>query len=56
VRSAPGVPTFSLLRNGSAVFSFQGGVQIYGTGGLPSGVLDMTYWSGSAAQGGRCSL
>jgi hypothetical protein len=52
----PGVPTFSLMRNGSDVFSFQGGIQIYGTSGIPSGVLDLTYWSGSAAQSGRCSL
>jgi hypothetical protein len=52
----PGVPTFSLMRNGSTVFSFKGGVQIYGTSGTPSGVLDLTYWSGSAAQSGRCSL
>ena len=56
VRSQPGVPIFSLLRNGATVLSFRGGVQIYGTGGIPSGLLDMTYWSGSAAQGGRCSL
>jgi Glycosyl hydrolase family 71 len=52
----PGVPTFSLMRNGSNVFSFQGAIQIYGTSGIPSGVLDLTYWSGSAAQSGRCSL
>jgi len=52
----PGTPTFSLMRNGSTVFSFKGGVQIYGTSGIPSGVLDLTYWSGSAAQSGRCSL
>jgi Glycosyl hydrolase family 71 len=52
----PGVPTFSLLRSGSNVFSFQGGVQIYGTSGIPSGAIDLTYWSGSAAQSGRCVL
>jgi hypothetical protein len=51
-----GRPTFSLLRNGATVFSFPGGVEIYGVGGLPSGVLDMTYWSGSAAKSGTCSL
>jgi hypothetical protein len=56
VPSAPGVPTFTLLRNGAQVFSFEGGVQIYGTGGIPSGTLDLTYWSGSASQGGVCSL
>ena len=52
----PGVPTFSLMRKGSNVFSFKGGVQIYGASGIPSGVLDLTYWSGSAAQSGRCAL
>jgi hypothetical protein len=56
VPSQPGVPTFSLIRNGSTVFSFKGGVQIYGTSGIPSGVIDLTYWSGSAAQSGRCAL
>jgi hypothetical protein len=38
------------------VFSFNGGVQIYGAGGIPSGVEDMTYWSGSGAKSGICSL
>jgi hypothetical protein len=38
------------------VFSFQGGVQIYGPTGLPSGVEDLTYWSGSASKTGICSL
>jgi hypothetical protein len=56
VPSQPGVPIFSLMRNGSNVFSFKGGVQIYSASGIPSGVLDLTYWSGSAAQSGRCSL
>jgi len=56
VPSQPGVPTFSLARGGSTIFSFQGGVQIYDVGGIPSGVLDMTYWTGSAAKSGRCSL
>jgi hypothetical protein len=56
VKSQPGVPLFTLSRNGSDVFSFNGGVQIYGTGGLPSGVQDLTYWSGSAAKSGICSL
>jgi len=52
----PGVPVFSVMRKGSSVFSFKGGVQIYGTGGIPSGVLDLTYWSGSASRSGSCSL
>jgi hypothetical protein len=51
-----GVPLFTLSRNGTDVFSFAGGVQIYGLGGLPSGVQDLTYWSGSAAKSGICSL
>jgi hypothetical protein len=52
----PGVPLFTLSRNGAQVFSFQGGVQAYGVGGIPSGVADMTYWSGSAARSGVCSM
>jgi Glycosyl hydrolase family 71 len=56
VKSQPGVPLFTLSRNGSDVFSFNGGVQIYGVSGLPSGVQDLTYWSGSAAKSGICSL
>jgi hypothetical protein len=56
VPTQPGVPLFTLSRNGADVFSFHGGVQIYGSGGLPSGVADMTYWSGSAARSGICSL
>jgi hypothetical protein len=51
-----GVPLFTLSRNGADVFSFVGGVQIYGMGGIPSGVQDLTYWSGSAAKSGICSL
>ena len=56
VPTQPGVPLFTLSRNGADVFSFNGGVQIYGAGGIPSGVADMTYWSGSAAKSGVCSL
>jgi Glycosyl hydrolase family 71 len=56
VPSAPGNPQFTLSRNGADVFSFQGPVQIYGTSGLPSGVIDMTYWSGSASKSGVCAL
>jgi Glycosyl hydrolase family 71 len=56
VHTAPGTPTFSLSRGGAEVFSFQGPIQIYGQAGLPSGVIDMTYWSGSASQRGVCSL
>jgi hypothetical protein len=52
----PGTPVFALSRNNAAVFSFQGGVQIYGHSGIPSGVLDLTYWSGSASATGICAL
>ncbi len=53
---AAGNPQFSLSRSGAEVFSFQGPVQIYGTSGLPSGIIDMTYWSGSASKSGICAL
>jgi len=56
VPTAPGTPVFSLARGGSEVFSFRGPIQIFGHGGLPSGVIDMTYWSGSASKRGVCSL
>jgi hypothetical protein len=56
VPTQPGIPLFTLSRNGADVYSFKGGVQIYGAGGIPSGVADMTYWSGSAARSGVCSL
>jgi hypothetical protein len=52
----PGIPLFTLSRSGADVFSFEGGVQIYGASGLPSAVQDLTYWSGSAAKSGVCSL
>jgi hypothetical protein len=51
-----GAPLFTLSRDEAEVFSFQGGVQIYGHSGIPSGVIDMTYWSGSASKSGVCSL
>jgi hypothetical protein len=56
VHTQPGFPVFSLSRNGSELFSFQGPVEIFGQSGLPSGVIDMTYWSGSASKSGVCSL
>jgi hypothetical protein len=52
----PGVPVFTLSRNGAEVFSLQGGIQIYGEGGIPSGAQDLTYWTGSASQSGVCTL
>lgn len=51
-----GTPEFSVSRGGSTEFSFQAPLQIYGQGGLPSGLFDMTYWSGSASKDGICSL
>jgi hypothetical protein len=56
VPSQAGTPVFTLSRNGTDVFSLTGGVQIYGSSGLPSGVQDLTYWSGSASKSGVCSL
>lgn len=52
IPSAVGTPTFALERNGSNVFAFTAPVQIYGPAGLPSGVLDLTYWSGSLTRNG----
>jgi hypothetical protein len=51
----PGTPVFALARGGADVFSFEGGVDIVGAAGLPSGVLDLTYWSGSASAAGTCA-
>lgn len=56
IPSQPGTPLFTLSRNGSDVFSFTGGVYIEGSGGLPSGIQDLTYWSGSASKSGMCAL
>ena len=56
VHTAPGTPVFTLSRGGSEVFSFPGPIQIFGQSGLPSGVVDMTYWSGSASKNGLCRL
>jgi hypothetical protein len=56
VPSQAGTPVFTLTRNGADVFSLKGGVAIYGPGGLPSGVQDLTFWSGSASKSGTCSI
>jgi len=56
VPSQAGTPVFTLSRNGTDVVSLTGGVQIYGSSGLPTGVQDLTYWSGSASTSGVCSL
>jgi hypothetical protein len=52
----PGTPTFSLLRGGTEVFSFPGGIEVSDAGGLDSGTLDLTYWAGSASSAGTCHL
>ena len=51
-----GTPLFTLSRSGVDVFSFKGGVQIYGMSGIPPKVQDLTYWSGSAAKSGICAF
>jgi hypothetical protein len=52
----PGTPQFALTRNGSQVIALSGGIASYGPAGMPSGVLDLTYWSGSASKDGTCGL
>jgi hypothetical protein len=52
----PGTPRFALLRGGAEVFAFSGGIQVSDAGGLDSGTLDLTYWSGSASTAGTCHL
>jgi hypothetical protein len=52
----PGLPVFTLGRNGAEVLTLQGGVQIYGESGIPSGAQDLTYWTGSASQRGICGI
>jgi len=51
-----GTPRFSLTRGGASVIDVQGGVTSVGPGGLDSGVLDLTYWSGSASKDGPCRI
>jgi hypothetical protein len=52
----PGTPEFALQRAGSTVFAFAGKTDVYDAGGLPSGTLDLTYWTGSASANGVCQL
>jgi Glycosyl hydrolase family 71 len=56
IPTQPGTPTFSVSRNGVDALSFEAPVRIYGPEGLPSGVIDMTYWSGSGSRNGVCTL
>jgi hypothetical protein len=51
-----GAPRFSLTRAGAPVIDVQGGVTAVGPAGLDSGVLDLTYWSGSASKDGPCQI
>jgi hypothetical protein len=50
-----GAPNFSLARNGSNIISLDG-TYIYDDSGLPSELLDLTYWSGSASSAGTCTI
>jgi hypothetical protein len=53
---AVGTPVFTLIRNGSNVFSGKGPMPIVDSDvGLPSGILDMTYLSGSITRNGLTS-
>jgi hypothetical protein len=49
-----GVPRFSLSRGNNVVIAFDGVTPIAGSGGLPGGYADLTYWSGSASKTGTC--
>lgn len=56
VSTHPGIPTFELIRDGKEVISYQAGVRIYGQNGLPDGTQDLTYWSGSGSEAGKCTI
>jgi hypothetical protein len=49
-----GTPQFGLSRNGTEVFSAAGTISIVDA--LPSGTLDLTYWSGSVSADGTCEI
>ncbi|HEY1552140.1 MAG TPA: glycoside hydrolase family 71 protein [Kofleriaceae bacterium] len=51
-----GVPQFGLSRGSAAIISAPGPIEIAGSGGLASGTLDLTYWSGSVSSDGTCQL
>ncbi|MCI0598270.1 MAG: hypothetical protein L0Y60_01910 [Beijerinckiaceae bacterium] len=54
---APGTPLITLRRGSSVAVKVAGNPQIYPADkGLPSGVLDLTYWSGSASAAGACTI
>ena len=57
IPTQPGTPSFSVSRNGQDVGVLPSAdPDVYGAQGLPSGVIDMTYWSGSASHNGMCTL
>jgi Glycosyl hydrolase family 71 len=49
-----GTPQFGLTRNGTEVFSAAGTIEVVDA--LPSGTLDLTYWSGSVSAAGTCEI
>ncbi len=51
-----GTPQFGLSRGGAEIISAPGPIEIVGSAGLPSGTLDLTYWSGSISSDGTCEL
>ena len=53
---AAGTPVIKLIRNGATVIQVANNPPIYGLGGLPGGVRDLTYWSGSASSAGQCVI
>jgi Glycosyl hydrolase family 71 len=51
---ATGTPQFGLVRDGTEVVSAAGTISIVDA--LPSGTLDLTYWSGSVSAAGTCEI
>jgi hypothetical protein len=52
----PGTPDIKLMRNGAWAIIVTGNPKIYPNSGLPTGILDLTYWSGSASAAGVCTI
>jgi hypothetical protein len=53
---AAGTPNIQLMRNGASVIQITGNPIYPMNQGLPSGALDLTYWSGSASAAGTCTI
>ncbi len=51
-----GTPDIKLMRAGAWAVTVTGNPKIYSNSGLPTGVLDLTYWSGSASAAGVCTI